>query len=156
MHMRSEGYFGIVALMSNKWAHPAQFVALVIPFWRFVMKLAHLKQHLVHTVRLLVITFICALTLLSATFPASAYSTSKDQPFQDDEILQKSAEVLRSGPPSMKTVQERSSRGPNEVQADADLDKLNRPENSKSATTIEERLENALEKVTPGASSKDS
>jgi hypothetical protein len=111
------------------------------------MNAVHILQHILRSVRFLVIAFICTLLFVSTAFPASAYTTSKDQPFQDDEVLQKSAEVLRSGPASMKTVQERSSRGPNEVQADADLDKMSRPENSKSAVTIEDRIEKALDKA---------
>jgi hypothetical protein len=123
-------------------------------FWRFFMNVVHIWQHVLRSVRFLVIAFICTLLFVSAALPASAYTTSKDQPLQDDEVLQKSAEVLRSGPASMKTVQERSSRGPNEVQADADLDKMSRPENSKSAVTIEERIEKALDKASPNTPSR--
>jgi hypothetical protein len=110
------------------------------------MKLLRVGHLLSHSIRFSAIILVCGLVFFSNTWTASAFTTSKDNPYTDDEVLQKSAEVLRSGPPSLKTVQERSSQGPNEVQADADLDKMKRPGNSKG-TTIQEKIEKTLEKA---------
>jgi hypothetical protein len=45
-------------------------------------------------------------------------------------------------------VQEESAKGFNEIQGDADLDKMSRPDNSRQATTAKEQAERALKKAT--------
>jgi hypothetical protein len=46
-----------------------------------------------------------------------------------------------------RRVQQEAVKGYNEVQGDADFDKMHRPDNSQDATSAAEKVENALEKV---------
>ncbi len=65
-----------------------------------------------------------------------------------DGIYEKAEEALDSGLQSMEEVQDRARKGINEVQENADVDKMNRPSNSRQAVTIQEKAERALEKAT--------
>jgi hypothetical protein len=63
-------------------------------------------------------------------------------------VQRQSEEALKSPPNSLRKVQEKSNRGLNEIQRDADVQQMNRPENSSTAPSIEDRIEHALEKLT--------
>lgn len=63
-------------------------------------------------------------------------------------IYEKAEEALDSGLQSMEDVQDRARKGINEVQENADADKMNRPSNSRRAVTIQEKAERALQKAT--------
>ncbi|MCY7283070.1 MAG: hypothetical protein LH679_06430, partial [Cyanobacteria bacterium CAN_BIN43] len=65
-----------------------------------------------------------------------------------DNIQKKSEEILRHPPLDLKSVQDESNQGLNEVQGAADIQDMNRPSNSQKATSIEEKAEQILEKVT--------
>ncbi|MCC5639420.1 hypothetical protein LC593_27075 [Nostoc sp. CHAB 5844] len=107
---------------------------------------------LLRPVRFLIVAFTCALLLFSNAFPALAIESSQSKPTDATtqllETQKKTDEVGRSAPPGLKKVQEESNKGLNEVQGDADIDKMKRPENSQDATTVEDEVENLLEKVT--------
>jgi hypothetical protein len=107
-----------------------------------------LMRLIVHPMRLLIMVVMCTYLVLTSAHPVAAYTASKNNPSQDDEIMRKSQEILRSGPPSMKTVQERSNKGLNEVQGDAEKNQMKRPENS-TGVTVEKQIEQAIEKVQP-------
>jgi flagellar motility protein MotE (MotC chaperone) len=102
--------------------------------------------------RFVVILFACALMFLSSAVPAMAYGTDKSNPregtAQLDEIQAKSERAAKEPPQSLKEVQSEAQKGYNEIQGDADLDKMSRPENSQDATTIQEKVEEILENVT--------
>jgi hypothetical protein len=107
---------------------------------------------LLRPVRFLVIAFTCALLLVTNAFPAFAIESYQSKPSEATtqllETQKKTDEIGRSAPPGMRKVQEESNKGLNEVQGDADIDKMKRPENSQSATSVEEEIQNVLEKVT--------
>ncbi|BAY11670.1 hypothetical protein [Calothrix sp. NIES-2098] len=116
------------------------------------MKIIALVSSILRPVRFLVVAFTCALLLLSNAFPAFAIDSYRSNPEEATtqllDIQRKTDEVERSAPPGLNKVQEESNKGLNEVQGDADIDKMKRPSNSQSATSVEEKIENVLEKVT--------
>lgn len=119
------------------------------------MSFTRFSAMVLRPLRFLVIAFACTLLIFSNAFPAAAAgTTSQSRPTDGETQLKKiydeSEKSLNSGLDSMKEVQERASRGVNEVQSGGDLDKMSTPENSQQATTFKDRVEQALEKVTPG------
>lgn len=107
---------------------------------------------LLRPVRFLIVAFTCALMLISNAFPAFAIESYQSKPSEATtqllETQKKTDEIGRSAPPGLNKVQEESNKGLNEVQGDADIDKMKRPENSQDATTVEDEVQNLLEKVT--------
>ncbi|MBW4646449.1 MAG: hypothetical protein KME23_26235 [Goleter apudmare HA4340-LM2] len=116
------------------------------------MKVNAFFQSILRRVRFLMVAFTCTLLFLSSTSPAFAIesyqSDTREGPAQLLEIQRKTDEIAKSAPPGLSKVQEESNKGLNEVQGDADIDKQKRPENSQSATSVEENVKNFLEKVT--------
>ncbi|MBE9006884.1 hypothetical protein IQ259_17885 [Fortiea sp. LEGE XX443] len=116
------------------------------------MKNMNFGVSLLRPLRFLIIAFTCALLLISNAFPAFAIEASKSKPTDATtqllETQRKTDELARSAPPGLNKVQEESNKGLNEVQGDADIDKMKRPENSQNATSVEEEVQNLLEKVT--------
>ncbi|MEM7772427.1 MAG: hypothetical protein AAF327_18180 [Cyanobacteria bacterium P01_A01_bin.37] len=85
--------------------------------------------------------------------PAFAFGTkSSSNPSagaaQLDETLQEAREAINGQPRGMDKIQSKARQGINEVQGDADIDKMNRPENSQDATTVKGDIERALDSVT--------
>lgn len=113
------------------------------------MNFIRLKQLITNSIRVLMAVLVCTMLFVSSAFPAYAYGTSKDNPTQDDEFMQKTTELLRTGPASLKTTQERAKKGPNEVQADAGMDEMISPEDARNVVTPEEKIGQVLEKITP-------
>lgn len=107
---------------------------------------------MVRPVRFLVVAFTCALLLLTNAFPALAIGTTKSDPTeatdQLNQIQRKTDEKATEPPLGLKETQKEANKGLNEVQGDADIDKMKRPENSQNATTVEDEVKNFLEKVT--------
>ncbi|BAY30626.1 conserved hypothetical low temperature-induced protein [Nostoc carneum NIES-2107] len=116
------------------------------------MKIIALVSSVLRPVRFLVIAFTCTLLFVSNAFPAFAIDSYQSNPEEATtqllETQRKTDEVGRSNPPGLKEVQKKSNEGLNEVQGDADIDKMKRPENSTSSTSVEDNIENFLEKVT--------
>ncbi len=102
--------------------------------------------------RVLVIAFACTVLFFSNMLPAAAIGSSQSRPSQGsvrmDEIQRKSEEVTKADPLSLEETQKEANKGINEIQGDANKDKMFRPENSRQATSVEEQVEHALEKVT--------
>ncbi|MEH1837452.1 MAG: hypothetical protein V7L20_01495 [Nostoc sp.] len=103
-------------------------------------------------VRFLVVAFTCALLLLSSAFPAFAIDSYQSDPTEATtqllDIQAKTDEAAKEPPEGLKKTQKEANEGLNEVQGAADIDKQKRPENSQAATSVEENIKNALEKVT--------
>ncbi|MBW4558392.1 MAG: hypothetical protein KME59_21185 [Trichormus sp. ATA11-4-KO1] len=103
-------------------------------------------------VRFVIVATVGALIFLSSALPAFAISSYQSSPTEGPtqllETQRKTDEIAKSEPPKLKEVQEKSNKGLNEVQGDADIDKMKRPENSQSATSVEENVQNFLERVT--------
>lgn len=116
------------------------------------MKIIALVSSLLTPVRFLIVAFTCTLLFVSNAFPAFAIESYQSHPEEATtqllETQRKTDEVGRSAPPGLQEVQEKSNKGLNEVQGDADIEKMKRPSNSTSATSVEEEVENFLEKVT--------
>ncbi len=104
-------------------------------------------------VRFLVVAFTCALLLFSNAFPAAAIESYQSNPTEaTDQLLEtqrETDEVAKSAPLGLKETQQRTSGGGlNEIQGTADAEKMNRPENSQEAVSVEEEVSNFLKKVT--------
>ncbi len=116
------------------------------------MKKIDFISSLVRPVRFLVVAFTCALLLLTNAFPALAIGTTPsattEATDQLNEIQRKTDEKATEPPLGLEETQAETSQGLNEVQGDADFDKMKRPENSQNATTVKDEVENFLEKVT--------
>ncbi len=133
------------------------------------MIFSQLKPLLTKLSRGLMAIAIVTMLLLSSTVPAFArdnathksnvrgnnpqtmINSTKSNPTEGEaplnEIYEKSEDILREPPPGMQRVQQEAVQGYNEVQGDADFDKMHRPDNSQEATSAAEKVENALEKV---------
>lgn len=104
----------------------------------------------------LAVIFTCTLLLFTNVVPAFAATANTTQAKSDPtkgserlyDVQKKSEEALRHPPLDMKSVQDESNQGLNEVQGAADIEDMNRPSNSQKATSIEEKAEQILEKVT--------
>jgi hypothetical protein len=108
------------------------------------MKIIGFVSSLVRPVRFLVVAFTCALLLLTNAFPALAMGTTD----QLNQIQRKTDEKATEPPLGREETQAETYQGLNEVQGDADFDKMKRPENSQNATTVKDEVGNFLEKMT--------
>jgi hypothetical protein len=104
--------------------------------------------------RTIVIVFTCAFIFLTNVVPAFAIESYKSNPREGEtqllETQKLTDEVSRYAPggPNLEQTQERANKGLNEVQGDADVDKMKRPENSQQAVSVEDEVNNLLGKVT--------
>ncbi|MFH7030653.1 MAG: hypothetical protein ACHBN1_36205 [Heteroscytonema crispum UTEX LB 1556] len=116
------------------------------------MKMIDFVVSVLRPVRFLIVALTCALLLFSNVVPAFAIGSNRsDTTEATDQLLdiqKKTDEIGRSAPPGLEKVQTESNKGLNEVQGDADIDKMNRPENSQDAVTVEDEVNNFLQKVT--------
>jgi hypothetical protein len=90
---------------------------------------------------------------LSNTFPALAISSYSNNPkggtTQLLDIQRRTDKVAESPPLNLKQVEKaQAGKGLNEVQGDADINKMKRPENSQDAVSVEEEVAGFLKKVT--------
>ncbi|MBW4625460.1 MAG: hypothetical protein KME49_08140 [Brasilonema octagenarum HA4186-MV1] len=103
-------------------------------------------------VRFLIVVFTCALLIFSNAFPAAAIGTKQSSPQKaTDQLLetQKETDKATAKPPlGLEETTRKANEGLNEVQGAADLNKMNRPENSQSAVSAEDKVESFLEKIT--------
>jgi hypothetical protein len=110
------------------------------------------KSRLRLVARFLVVAFVCAFIFLFNAFPALAISSYQSQPREGTTQLletQRQTDTATRVPPiGLKETQEKTKRGLNEVQGDADIEKMKTPENSQSATSVEDEVEGILEKIT--------
>lgn len=106
----------------------------------------------VRPLRFFVTAFMCVMLLLSTALPAAAIGASKSSPdkgaAQLNEIVDKTQELTENNAPSKRRVIKESNKGLNEVQGAAAAEKMNRPSNSQDATTVEDKVEGFLEKIT--------
>ncbi|MEG3840713.1 low temperature-induced protein [Microcoleus sp. herbarium14] len=98
-------------------------------------------------VRSLIAVCFCALMFVSNTFPAFAVTSSPTK--GEDKLLgieKEAQEVVLKNPMSLEETQEKASKGPNEVQGDADIEKMKNPSNTK-ATSFEQQVKKAVSKI---------
>jgi hypothetical protein len=116
------------------------------------MKMINFSLSMLRPVRFVIVAFTIALLFLSSAFPVAAIGTSKSNVTEaTDQLLEtqrKTDKIAKSAPASLKEVEERSSEGLNEIQGDADIDKMKRPDNSQDATSVEDEVNSFLKKVT--------
>ncbi|OWY66167.1 low temperature-induced protein [cyanobacterium TDX16] len=106
-------------------------------------------------VRILFAICVSALLVFSQALPAFSApvnpSGSPTAPQQGEAQLRgiekEAQEAVIKDPYSRKETQTKAQEGLNEIQGAADLNKMSRPENAK-ATSVEDKLKNALESVT--------
>ncbi|WP_017314595.1 hypothetical protein [Mastigocladopsis repens] len=103
-------------------------------------------------VRFVIVAFTCALLIFSNALPAAAIGSQKSNPEDATTQLlgtQKETDKLSTeAPPGLEETQQRANEGLNEIQGAADIEKMKRPENSQTATTVEDEVKNLLNKVT--------
>lgn len=98
-------------------------------------------------VRTLIAVCFCALMFVSNAFPALAVTSSPTK--GEDKLLgieKESQEVVLKKPMSLEETQEKASKGPNEVQGDADIEKMKNPSNTQ-ATSFEQQVKKAVSKI---------
>ncbi|MBD1884290.1 low temperature-induced protein [Microcoleus vaginatus] len=98
-------------------------------------------------VRTLIAVCFCALMFVSNVFPAFAVTSSPTK--GEDQLLgieKESQEIVLKKPMSLEETQEKASKGPNEVQGDADLEKMKNPSNTE-ATSFEQQVKKAVSKI---------
>lgn len=104
---------------------------------------------LLRPVRLLLATCVCALLVFSQVLPA--YSSPNSNPTSGEanllDIERKSQEAVLADPYSREKTQTEANKGLNEIQGDSDINKMKRPENTRGAKSVEQKIETALEKI---------
>ncbi|MGP1373813.1 MAG: hypothetical protein ACTS3T_13370 [Almyronema sp.] len=117
------------------------------------MKLLGFNFSKVKVVRFFLSIAIGAVLLFSQALPAAALGSRQSSPHEGTDALpnvrDRSEEVLKREPRSGAEVQSEAAEGANEIQGAADAEKMYRPENSRSAESVEQKVEEALENVTP-------
>ena len=107
-------------------------------------------------VRFLVAVCVCAFLVFSHAVPAySAPVNPTGNPTAPQEgesqllqIERAAQEAVLKDPYSREETQYKANEGLNEIQGSANSEKMNTPENSQGATSVEEKLKNVLESVT--------
>ncbi|MEA5550455.1 hypothetical protein VB713_05595 [Anabaena cylindrica UHCC 0172] len=104
--------------------------------------------------RYIFIAFACAFIFLFSASPALAISSYQSEATEGTtqllETQRQADEATKSPPIGLKETQKKTKKGLNEVQGDADIDKMKTPKNSQGATSVKQEVEGFLEKVTGG------
>ena len=124
------------------------------------MNFGHHFSALSRFVRGLAIALFCTLLLFTNAYPALAIGSDQARPSEGEtrlnEILENSEDAIRpENALSSDKVIERANKGLNEVQADADAQQMNRPENSRQATSAAEEVQRALSKAVDKVTGRD-
>jgi hypothetical protein len=102
--------------------------------------------------KIVLAAFVIGVLLLNLAAPAMAFGSNASSPSKGlpemNEMKETSKEVVRKEPRSLEEVQEKAQRGPNSVQGNANLDKMNTPANSQAAQTIPEQAKELLDNAT--------
>lgn len=108
------------------------------------MQLSSLNFSINRFVRFVLGAYICTLMFLYTSVPALANTNTKGEE-QMPKIQIKSQKVVESDPYSLEKTQYESNKGLNEVQGDADKDKMYNPNNTDGPASVEQQIGNALE-----------
>jgi len=118
------------------------------------MKLIRFTLAKLRLLHLILVVFTCAFMYCQFTLPALAITSYQSDPTEGTtqllETQRRTDEVgSRSTPLNREEVTDaHRGLGLNEVQGDADIDKMQNPENSQSATSVKDEVEGLLKKVT--------
>lgn len=98
-------------------------------------------------VRTLVAVCFCTLLFVSNAFPAFATTSSPTKGEEQLLGIEKEAQkAVLKDPMSLEETQDKTNEGINEVQGDADKDKMLNPSNT-NATSFKEQVEKAVSKI---------
>jgi len=115
-------------------------------------------------VRLLLAVCVCALLLISYASPAYSdpvnitggkKSAPQEGEAQLRSIEREAQEAVLKDPYSREQTQSKANQGLNEIQGNADIDKMSRPENSQDAISVEDKSKNFLEAIKDKVTGKD-
>jgi hypothetical protein len=113
------------------------------------MKLVTNIVSILRPVRFLVASLMCALVFFASITPAQAANVAQSKPTDGIEKLQKiddnAYKNIDDPAMSLDEVQKRSQQGLNEIQGDADKDKMYTSKSSKPA--VAQDIEKALDKL---------
>lgn len=118
------------------------------------MRSIRLNLSALRPVRFLLVAFACAMLFFSTpAYSAPANPTgTRVAPQQGEEKLlgieKETQEATLKNPLTLEETAEKANKGLNEIQGDADRDKMFNPGNSQGATSVEQAAKEALEKVT--------
>lgn len=120
----------------------------------------NLKTFFVNFQRVVLTILVCTLFLVNNTLTAAAVTSSPEKGEAHLNDIQKRTDMLdkntgdisrgdRSVYPSLKQTQEAANKGPNEIQGDADLDKMISPEDvkNKNEATAEDKVTGFFSKL---------
>ncbi|QIZ73234.1 hypothetical protein [Oxynema aestuarii] len=104
---------------------------------------------IVRPIRFLLAIAIAGLLILSSAFPAFA---AKSQPTEGEanlnEIRQRSEQVAKDSPMSLKETQKKAQEGINEVQGAASKNKMISPEDTQEDNSVEQKVKKAVKAYT--------
>jgi hypothetical protein len=117
------------------------------------MKLIRFTLAKLRLLHLILVVFTCAFMYCQVTLPALAITSYQSDPTEGTtqllETQRRTDEVSRSAPLNRQEVTDANrGRGLNEVQGDADIDKMQNPENSQSSRSFKDEVESLLQKAT--------
>ncbi|MDB9512976.1 low temperature-induced protein [Kamptonema animale CS-326] len=99
-------------------------------------------------VRTLAVFCICAMLFVFNAFPAVAVTSNPTK--GEDKLLgieKEAQKAVLKQPMGLEETQDKASAGPNEIQGDADIDKMKNASNT-NATSFEEQVKNVVENIT--------
>jgi murein L,D-transpeptidase YcbB/YkuD len=109
-------------------------------------------------IRFLIATCVCAVLVFSHAFPAysaepvnptgSRTAAPQEGEAQLRSIEREAQEAVQEPPYSRGKTQSKANPGLNEIQGTADVEKMNRPENSQAAQSVEDKSKNFLDALT--------
>jgi hypothetical protein len=128
---------------------------------KIIMLKLNLKTIFANLKRVVLTVLACSLFLVANTSIAAAVTSSPEKGEAHLNDIQKRTDMLdkqtrdisrgdRSVYPSLKQTQEAANKGPNEIQGDADLDKMISPEDvkNKNEATAEDKVTDIFSKIT--------
>jgi hypothetical protein len=114
---------------------------------RFSMSFINFNLPVKRLVRTFVTVCFCALLFVSNVFPAFAVTSSPTKATDQLLGIEKEAQkAVLKDPMSLQETQEKANEGINEVQGDADKDKMINPSNT-NATSFKQQVEKAVSKI---------
>jgi apolipoprotein N-acyltransferase len=111
------------------------------------MLLNKLNNWLKSSLRLVLTAFICGLLFISSAYPAHAVTSKPTEGEANlNKIQEKTDNLARSNPPGLEETTKEAQKGLNEVQGDANKEKMIAPEDA-SADTVEKEAGNFLQNL---------
>ena len=114
----------------------------------------------VRLIKGIAIALVCAVILFSQSYPALAIGSTASRPSEGEprlnKILDESEDAIRpENALDSEKIIDRANRGLNEVQGTADIQQMNRPDNSRQAKSAAEEVKEALGKAVDKVTGRD-